>query len=202
MTLSRRNLLTMSALALTLPTLRTALAQDVTAPAVVEELPPLVREPQVVPLNFALPPGEIHVDPDTFSLYLTLGQGEGIRYACGIGRAGLYEAGTFFVGARKEWPAWTPTPDMIDRQPELYEQYADGMPGGPGNPLGARALYLFTPERGDTFLRIHGTEDPSTIGTAVSNGCARLTNDQIVGLYDLVVQGAPVHLYPSALMNL
>jgi lipoprotein-anchoring transpeptidase ErfK/SrfK len=141
-------------------------------------------------------PGELHVDPDSFSLFWTLPGDQAILYACGIGRAGLYEPGEFFVGAKKEWPAWTPTPDMIDRQPELYAQWADGMPGGPDNPLGARALYLFTPERGDTFLRIHGTNAPDTIGTAVSNGCARLVNDQIIDLYERVPLQARVVLHP------
>jgi len=194
MTLSRRCLLAGGAAALAAPFVRPAHAQDSLVLPEVAGPPP----PEVVALDPSLPPGEVHVDPATFSLYLTLGRGEGLRYACGIGRAGLYEAGTFFVGAKKEWPSWTPTPDMIEREPEHYAQYADGMPGGPDNPLGARALYLFTPERGDTFLRIHGTNAPETIGTAVSNGCARLINAQIVELYDLVLEGAAVHLYPSS----
>ena len=87
---------------------------------------------------------------------------------------------------------------MIKREPEKYAQYAeDGIPGGPGNPLGARAIYLFQEGRGDTFLRIHGTDDPATIGRAVSNGCAGLTNDHIVDLYDRVQLDAPVFLYPK-----
>ena len=102
----------------------------------------------------------------------------------------------FYVGDKKEWPSWTPTPDMIEREPELYQPYADGMPGGLENPLGARALYLFTPERGDTFLRIHGTNAPATIGTAVSNGCARLVNEQIIDLYNRVPVDTRVVLYP------
>jgi lipoprotein-anchoring transpeptidase ErfK/SrfK len=149
-----------------------------------------------IPPGFA--PGEIHVDPDAFALYWTLQDDTAIRYTCGIGRPGLYEPGEFYVGAKKEWPSWTPTPDMIARQPERYAQYADGMPGGPDNPLGARALYLFTPERGDTFLRIHGTNAPETIGTAVSNGCARLVNEQIIDLYERVPLNARVVLYPAS----
>lgn len=157
---------------------------------------PLAFQPQIVPVQAGLPPGEIHVDPQRFALYWTLPNQMAIRYACGIGRPGLYEPGVFYVGAKKEWPSWTPTPDMIAREPELYEPYADGMPGGPDNPLGARALYLFTPERGDTFLRIHGTNAPSTIGTAVSNGCARLINDHIIELYESVPLETRVVLYP------
>lgn len=143
----------------------------------------------------SFPPGEIHVAPDEFALYWTLPGGRAIRYAVGIGREGLYQPGEFFVGAKKEWPSWTPTDDMIDREPEKYAQHADGMPGGLDNPLGARALYLFTPEGGDTFLRIHGTNKPETIGRAVSNGCARLVNDQMIDLYEMVPLDTRVVLY-------
>lgn len=153
--------------------------------------------PRMVRLDGFIPPWQIHVIPDEFALYWTLPDDTAIRYAVGIGRPGLYEPGSFYVGARKEWPSWTPTPDMIAREPEKYAQHADGMEGGPDNPLGARALYLFTPERGDTFLRIHGTSEPATIGRAVSNGCARLINDQIVDLYERVPLDTQVVLYPK-----
>ena len=99
---------------------------------------------------------------------------------------------------KKEWPSWKPTPAMVKREPEKYEKYAeDGMPGGLDNPLGARALYLFVDGR-DTYLRIHGTNQPSTIGRAVSNGCARLVNDHIIELYEKVPLGTKVYLYPKA----
>ena len=151
--------------------------------------------PTLVTVAPGIGPGEIHVDPNRFRLYWTLPEpGRAIRYAVGIGRRGLYESGTFRVGAKKEWPSWTPTPEMIERNPAEYEQYAEGMPGGPDNPLGARALYLFDGPR-DTFLRIHGTNAPRTIGTAVSNGCARLTNEYIVDLYNRVPLQAKVFLY-------
>lgn len=154
-------------------------------------------QPTLVSIPPGFLPGEIHVDPDAFSLYWTLPGDMAIRYMVGIGRPGLYEAGTYHVGAKKEWPSWTPTPDMVAREPELYAPYAEtGMPGGPDNPLGARALYLFTPERGDTFLRIHGTNLAQTIGTAVSNGCARLLNDHILDLYERVPLDTTVVLYP------
>jgi lipoprotein-anchoring transpeptidase ErfK/SrfK len=85
---------------------------------------------------------------------------------------------------------------MLKREPEKYMKYEDGMPGGLNNPLGSRALYLFKPGKGDTFLRIHGTNDPSTIGKRVSNGCARLINDQMIELYDRVPMNTRVVLYP------
>ena len=171
-----------------------ASAQSLRAQEVAPEVVPEEHAPRMVRIRGAIQPYEIHVDPDTFSLYWTLPDERAIRYAVGIGRQGLYESGVFFVGAKKEWPAWTPTPEMIERDPASYERWKDGMPGGPNNPLGARALYLFTEAQGDTFLRIHGTNAPSTIGTRVSNGCARLLNHHMIHLYDQVPLGARVHL--------
>jgi lipoprotein-anchoring transpeptidase ErfK/SrfK len=156
----------------------------------------LVPPPEIVPIQADVVPGEIHVDPNSFSLYWTQFDGTAIRYRCGIGRPGLYEAGTYYVGAMKEWPSWTPTPDMVEREPELYAQYAEeGMPGGPAIPGRPRALPLHR-DRGDTFLRIHGTDRPDTIGAAVSNGCARLVDDQIIDLYSRVPM-ARGFLYPQ-----
>jgi lipoprotein-anchoring transpeptidase ErfK/SrfK len=155
--------------------------------------------PRRVRLRTRFEPGEIHVDPNTFRLYWTLPGGRAIQYSVGVGRKGLYEPGTFYIGAKKEWPAWTPTRGMIARQPELYARWAGGMPGGPNNPLGARALYLFTPQRGDTFLRIHGTGKPETIGQAVSNGCTRLVNDHVTELYRHVPLGTRVVLHPKSM---
>ena len=140
-------------------------------------------------------PYELHLHPDQFSLYWTLPDRKAIRYWVGVAKPGLYEAGTFYVGAKKEWPSWTPTPEMIERNPQ-YAEWVDGMPGGPANPLGARALYLFTASGRDTMLRIHGTNDPRTIGRAVSNGCARLTNGYIKHLYPQVPKGTRVVLHP------
>lgn len=145
--------------------------------------------------NPGFAPNEIHVLPDEFALYWTLPDRQALRYSVGIGRPGLYESGEFYVGAKKEWPSWRPTDEMIEREPEHYAQFADGVPGGEDNPLGARALYLFTPERGDTYLRIHGTNSPRTIGHAVSNGCARLINPQIIDLYEKVPLRSRVVLY-------
>ncbi len=177
-----------------------ALAQQ--ARATPESLPPSYprppsTRPRIVPAPAGSRSGEVHVHPDDFALYWTLPDGTAIRYGCGIGRAGLYEPGEFYVGAKKEWPSWTPTPAMIRRDPDQYARWADGMPGGPENPLGARAIYLFTPERGDSFLRLHGTNAPETIGTAVSNGCARLVNRDIIDLYDRVPLNTRVVLHPQ-----
>ena len=151
------------------------------------------------PVRFQDPqePGSIIVDPDYFALYHVLTPRKGMQYSVGVGRGNLYESGWFTLGAKKEWPSWTPTKDMIARDPDSYAKWAEGMPGGPSNPLGARALYLFDDSGADTFLRIHGTPEPWTIGSAVSNGCVRLVNDDIATLYDTVELGAPVLLLPK-----
>ena len=160
--------------------------------------------PREVRLKTELAPGEVHVDPNQFALFWTLPDNKAIRYTVGIGRGNLYHPGTFYVGAKREWPSWKPTPDMFERSPNAYKDFAEGMPyengmpGGINNPLGARALYLYTRERGDSYLRIHGTNDPRTIGKAVSNGCARLVNDQVIELYDRVPMGAKVVLYKKS----
>jgi len=194
MTISRRHLLATGLAALGTSATRVA-AQDVAQSS--STLPPQFM-PQIVPIQAGLPAGQIHVDPNRFALYWTLPDQLAIRYTCGIASAGLYEPGTYTIGAKKEWPSWTPTPDMVAREPELYGPYAEeGMPGGPENPLGARALYLFTAERGDTFMRIHGTNKPETIGSAVSNGCVRLINEHIVDLYDRVPMDTTVTFYPQ-----
>ena len=156
------------------------------------------HQPRVVRLRTRnLKAGEIHVYPKEFALYYTMPRRKAIRYSVGVGRKGLYEPGSFFIGAKKEWPSWTPTKDMIKREPKTYKKFAKGMPGGIRNPLGARALYLFTKKRGDTFLRIHGTNSPRTIGFAVSNGCVRLVNEQIVELYRRVPMDTKVVLHPK-----
>ena len=141
--------------------------------------------------------GDIHVTPDDFFLYFMLDRGLAIRYGVGVGRANLYEAGTFTVQHKAEWPRWRPTDAMIRREPGRYARFADGVPGGPENPRGARALYLYDADGHDTYLRIHGTNAPATIGTAVSNGCARLTNEHVIDLYPRVEIGAQVYLYPK-----
>lgn len=173
------------------------LSEPAPAPAP-EPVAPVIPPPRLVQLPYQITPYEVHVFPDQFRLYWTLPDRTAWEYAIRVGKDRLYESGEFYVGAKKEWPSWTPTPDMVEREPEKYAKYAEeGMPGGPGNPLGARALYLFQEERGDTFLRIHGTDDPETIGRAVSNGCAGLINEQITILYDQVPMDTKVKLYPK-----
>ncbi len=151
-------------------------------------------DPVLVQIPEGFRPGDLHVDPNIFRLFFILPDNQAIRYAVGVGRGNLYHAGVFRIGAKQEWPTWTPTPEMIARDPEHYEQYADGMEGGVDNPLGARALYLYEGNR-DSYLRIHGTNAPRTIGTAVSNGCARLTNEYITDLYPRVNLNATAYLY-------
>nr|WP_242601372.1 L,D-transpeptidase [Pseudaestuariivita atlantica] len=166
-------------------------------PARANYVVPEAHMPRIVPIRASFAPYELHVDPGQFALYWTLPGQTAIRYVVRVGRGDLYEAGEFTIGAKKEWPSWTPTPEMIEREPEKYKQYEDGMPGGPENPLGARALYLFQPGRGDTFLRIHGTPQPWTMGRAVSNGCVGLVNAHIEHLYNRVPMGTRVVLYPK-----
>ncbi|WP_296418837.1 L,D-transpeptidase [Pseudooctadecabacter sp.] len=164
------------------------------SPAAAQYLVPESQLPRVEQINRDYAPGEVHVEPQNFKLYWMLGPGLALAYSVGIGRAGLYESGDFRINAKKEWPSWTPTPDMIEREPEQYKQYEDGMEGGINNPLGARALYLFQGPR-DTFLRIHGTNAPRTIGSAVSNGCVRLVNSHISDLYNRVPLGTRAVLH-------
>ena len=128
--------------------------------------------------------------PERF-LYWMDGPETAIRYGVGVGQEGLAFEGTAEIGAKREWPSWTPTPDMIARKPEAYAKYADGMPGGPNNPLGARALYLFR-NGGDTLFRIHGTNQPQSIGTNSSNGCIRMSNSAVIDLYRRVPLGTSV----------
>jgi lipoprotein-anchoring transpeptidase ErfK/SrfK len=152
--------------------------------------------PELVGLSVDLPPNEIHVEPDEFALYLVMPSGQtAIRYTVGVGRGRLYHSGVYTVGNKVEWPSWKPTRQMIARNPKQYTKYADGVPGGPENPLGARALYLYNAGGYDTALRIHGTPQPWTIATAVSNGCARLVNEHAIQLYDQVEMGARVVLH-------
>ena len=177
-----------------------AFAHDRTAldAAIRDHALPADMMPATVRIKASFAPYEIHVDPNLFMLYWTLPDGMAIRYAVGIGRKGLYEPGEYRIRARREWPSWRPTPDMIQREPDRYGPFAeDGMKGGIDNPLGARALYLFDAAGRDTYLRIHGTSDPSTLKRAVSNGCARLINSQMVDLYRRVPMDTRVVLYPQ-----
>ncbi len=150
--------------------------------------------PTIVQVKRSFEPGSIHVLSSQHYLYYIAKKGIAIRYGVAVGKAELVYRGAALIGKKVEWPSWKPTPEMIERNPEAYEKYADGVPGGPENPLGARAIYLYENGR-DTAVRIHGTTDPNSIGRSVSNGCLRMVNDHVIDLYDRVQVGAPVMVY-------
>ncbi|WP_306120760.1 MULTISPECIES: L,D-transpeptidase [unclassified Roseitalea] len=135
--------------------------------------------------------GVIVVDPRNHFLYWTLRGPTALRYGVGVGRAGLAFRGEATVERKAKWPSWRPTDNMIRREPGKYARYANGVPGGPNNPLGARALYLYRNGR-DTMYRIHGTNQPSSIGQSVSNGCIRMLNAHVEDLYERVPLGTRV----------
>jgi lipoprotein-anchoring transpeptidase ErfK/SrfK len=133
-------------------------------------------------------PGTVIIDTGNTALYYVLGQGRAIRYGVGVGREGFTWAGTQTISRKAEWPDWHPPAEMIARQPYLPRFMA----GGPGNPLGARAMYL-----GSSEYRIHGTNDPTTIGKFVSSGCIRLTNEDVADLFSRVDVGTRVVVLPK-----
>jgi lipoprotein-anchoring transpeptidase ErfK/SrfK len=134
-------------------------------------------------------PGTLIVDTGNTTLYYILGQGRAIRYGVGVGREGFTWSGVQTISRKTEWPDWHPPAEMISRQPYLPRFIA----GGPGNPLGARAMYL-----GSSVYRIHGTNDPSTIGKFVSSGCIRLTNEDVTDLFSRVNIGTKVVVLPKS----
>jgi lipoprotein-anchoring transpeptidase ErfK/SrfK len=136
-------------------------------------------------------PGTIVVDPKNRFLYLVQADGKALRYGVSVGAAGRGFSGTADVAYKQEWPRWRPTDSMIARAPERYKQHENGVEGGPGNPLGARAIYLFKDGQ-DTYYRIHGTNQPNSIGKAVSAGCIRMLNNDVIDLYERVRKGAKV----------
>lgn len=152
--------------------------------------------PQRVEARAGLLPGDIHVDAIARYLYHVLPDGSAMRYGVGVARGRLYEPGVYTIRRKAKWPRWRPTDDMIRREPEVYAQHAGGVPGGPDNPLGSRALYLYVGNR-DTYLRIHGTPFPRSVGGRASSGCVRMVMAHINGLYDEVSVGAMAHLYPA-----
>jgi lipoprotein-anchoring transpeptidase ErfK/SrfK len=158
--------------------------QPETGPA---QLAPQFRR-TMIDLRSKEPAGTIIIDTPNTYLYLVLGNGKAMRYGIGVGREGFTWAGTERISRMAEWPDWHPPSEMIDRQPYLPRFMA----GGESNPLGARALYL-----GKTLYRIHGTNQPSTIGTFVSSGCIRLTNDDVADLYSRVQVGTRVVVMPG-----
>lgn len=149
--------------------------------------------PRRVEANDGLVPGDIHVDAVGRYLYHIEDGGTAMRYGVAIARDDLYEPGTYTIRRKVEWPHWTPTQSMIARDPSL-EQYAEGMEPGPENALGSRALYLFVGDR-DTYLRIHGTPYPRSIGGRASSGCVRMVMAHINTLYPNVRTGSTAFLY-------
>jgi lipoprotein-anchoring transpeptidase ErfK/SrfK len=146
---------------------------------------------QVVPFKTAEKPGTIIISTKERALWQVMPAGQAMRYAVAVGKEGFSWSGTARVGMKRENPKWTPPPEMIARTPK-YAKWANGMPGGiPENPLGPRALYLFN-RKGDTGYRIHGTNAPSSIGTAASSGCIRMLNTEVTELYDLTPVGTKV----------
>jgi lipoprotein-anchoring transpeptidase ErfK/SrfK len=152
-----------------------------------DELPAQLRR-QVVSYPSAEPAGTIIIDTGHTFLYLTLGNGQALRYGIGVGRQGFTWSGVQTISRKAEWPDWIPPAEMVARQPYLPRWVG----GGPGNPLGARALYL-----GNTDYRIHGTNDPTTIGKHVSSGCIRLQNADVIDLYQRVGTGTKVIVLPN-----
>jgi lipoprotein-anchoring transpeptidase ErfK/SrfK len=139
------------------------------------------------------PPGTILVNSDARYLYYVLPDGKAVRYGVAVGNEALAWSGVATVGRMTEWPDWIPTPDIRAR----LGPFPDRVPGGPANPLGARALYLFQGKT-DTLYRIHGTNQPQYIGQAVSSGCIRMTNEDVIDLYDRVKLGATVTVLAPA----
>jgi lipoprotein-anchoring transpeptidase ErfK/SrfK len=150
-------------------------------------LPERLRRANIA-FNTREAPGTVIIDTGNTALYFVLGQGRAIRYGVGVGREGFTWSGTQTISRKAEWPDWHPPAEMIARQPYLPRFMA----GGPGNPLGARAMYL-----GSSDYRIHGTNDPSTIGKFVSSGCIRLTNEDVTDLFNRVNVGAKVVVLPK-----
>ncbi len=149
-----------------------------------------------VKANPGLTPGDVHVDAVARYLYHIQDDGTAIRYGVAIGRDGLYEPGVYTIRRKAKWPRWRPTDAMIKREPEKYARWEDGQPPGPSNALGSRALYLYVGNR-DTYLRIHGTPAPRSIGTRASSGCVRMVMAHINTLYEQVDTGVTAYLYPT-----
>lgn len=151
---------------------------------------PKAFQKQIVEFRSLEKPGTIVINADKHFLFYVLPDQKAIRYGIGVGRDGFGWAGIVEVGRTAEWPTWTPPAEMVERDP-LAAEWKDGMPGGPNNPLGARAIYLYEDGR-DTIYRIHGTSEPWSIGLNVSSGCIRMLNDDVIDLYERVQTGAKV----------
>lgn len=142
---------------------------------------------QIVPFGEFRPRGSIVVDTSQRRLYLVLGSGRALRYVVGVGKEGFSWAGQSVISDKQHWPDWRPPKEMIAREASMGRLLPAKVEGGPNNPLGARALYI-----GDTLYRIHGTNQPWTVGSANSSGCIRMTNEDVIDLYERVAVGALV----------
>ncbi|EAQ44319.1 ErfK/YbiS/YcfS/YnhG family protein/Tat domain protein [Roseobacter sp. MED193] len=164
------------------------------SPALAKDAPVFDPTPQFVRIKKQFLPGEILILPRSYYLYFVTEQRKAIRYGVGVGKAGLEFTGSAIIQRKREWPSWRPTQEMIERSPRSYGRFAGNsyvQPGGPDNPLGARALYLY--QNGvDTYFRIHGTTQPETIGSSASNGCIRMLNEHVTDLYERVPIGTKV----------
>ena len=196
MMLSRRAVLTgASAALLTVPLSTAAFSQSSEddpfplPPFDYSKLPPAFR-PTVVAYTGRQWPGTVIVDTPNRQIYLVLQGGQAMRWGCAVGKDGFRWAGLADVGRKVMWPTWTPPKEMIARHPEKAK-WANGMPGGPDTPLGARALYLFQNGQ-DTLYRIHGTTEPMSIGTNASSGCIRMISQDVIELYRRVPIGTRV----------
>jgi len=150
--------------------------------------------PQEVRIKKQFTPGQLLILPRSYYLYFVTEERKAIRYGVGVGRAGQEFTGTATIDVKKEWPTWRPTNEMIERDPGAYARFignTEAQAGGPSNPLGARALYLFQNGK-DTYFRIHGTTQPDSIGKSVSNGCIRMLNEHVKDLYQRVPLGTVV----------
>jgi lipoprotein-anchoring transpeptidase ErfK/SrfK len=165
------------------------------APVNLSEIPMQYRR-QIVRDPTGEAPGTIVVDPGQRYLYLVLSDGRARRYGIGVGREGFAWNGVAKIGAKRTWPKWFPPPEMQARD-ERAREFANGMDGGPQNPLGARAMYLYQDGR-DTLYRIHGTAEQNSIGRAVSSGCIRMLNADVIDLYDRVPVGTKVVVMPAS----
>ncbi|QXI62789.1 L,D-transpeptidase-like protein [Stutzerimonas stutzeri] len=186
--MNRRQMISLAALLVAAPALAPTLAGA--QEAAVDPYAPIEVE-----IRDDFETGSIVVVSRDFFLYHVVAPGKAIRYGVAVGTAELVWKGKATIGRKVEWPSWRPTDDMIERNPGAYAKYADGMPGGPQNPLGARALYLYDDRGNDTAIRIHGTTDPGSIGRAVSNGCLRMRNEAVMSLFDQVPIGTPVYVF-------
>jgi len=158
--------------------------------------PRFFRQVVQMPPDVVAEPGTIVIDPHNHFLYLAFENGSAIRYGVGVGREGFAWSGDATIQAKREWPKWHPPKEMQARDPEAAK-WPDGMPGGPGNPLGARAMYLYQ-GKVDTLYRIHGTTQPWSIGKSLSSGCIRLINQDIIDLYSRVPIGTRVTVLGTA----